>query len=162
MSKKKKIGTIFTASLMIVIVIAALGFLVAHFINVSNPSYNYIQQFNHKRYYFESSENEIFNKAFSEVDYANKKENFYIMSMGNMTMLSASKSKVISFEGDKTNTSFSINKAKIILKHKMILTCNGIQFFASEIQFLNTVDKMQIFFYDGNSNLAGEVLFSPT
>ena len=159
MAKKKTPLYITLASIMILICCIGLGYLVIHFINVNNPNHTYIEQFNHKRYYFESSDNDAITNAFTS---SGSQENFYIMSMGGMSMVSASKSQVISFEGSGTMTNFKQNKEQINLNNKMILTCGSdVKFTASTIQFLSKENKMQITFTKTADNSIAKATFAP-
>lgn len=162
MPKKKKVVLITTASLVIIICCISLGYLVIHFCHYLNSLIPY----NHQRHYFESSDNAILTQALSGEDNAGKKENFYIMAMP-MTMVSVSKSKVLSFESGeaskvKTSTSFSKTSSKITFKNAMLLTYQGMQYKAREISYSKFSPKMKITFFDSNNTAIGTAIFTRT
>lgn len=161
MTKKKKIVTIVTASVAILIILLLAGFLTMHFISASNPNYNYIQQFNHKYYNFESSDNDELTTILSKGHQNDQPAQFYLMSMGNQTIFSSRNSKAITYGNAKTSTTFSINNTTITLNDQMIVTSNdgSKKYSASIVQFLHTENKMQIEFTQMTTRSTATAIF---
>ena len=167
--KKKQLG-IFNSIIIAAILLLGSMFLFAGCNKSSTNevlSTDYVSLFNHKFYSIESSNNDDLKTALSQLNKENVIENFYIMSekipSGTINMVSASKSKVISFvnqnNASSTNCSFSLSETTITLTSTMTITYGNAKYTASQILFLPKDNKMQITFNINDTDTTATAIF---